>query len=91
MHEIRWNDEVIKRYPVGAAVEWHATIIRRRYPEDVREAIATGEDLCDGEMIVTANAFPILAMECDRCGWEAAHTPSSLHTIERDRVKATDA
>jgi hypothetical protein len=52
---------------IGAAVETHANLNARRWPDD-----ADGRAVCDGRMVITEMAYPVLAVECDRCGFTAA-------------------
>ena len=70
-------DEYARRYPEGAVAEAHATLIMRRWPDEVDDGV------CAGDMIVVSASYPVLEMECDACGFVAALTPRALHVLTR--------
>lgn len=67
----RFNDYAA-RYPEGATTEPHARLQARRWPDDTP---------CTGDMIVTETIYPVLAAECDVCGFEAGYPVKSLHVL----------
>ena len=69
-------DEFVRRHPDGASVEWHADLIRRRWPQDLEH-----EEPCPGEMLVEDAIYPVVTMRCDVCGFEAGVGPRDLHLL----------
>lgn len=66
-------DVYADRYPEGATTEMHAELQARRYPED---------DPCPGDLIVIETTYPLITVECDECGYEAAYPAHSLHVLD---------
>lgn len=66
-------DEYAARFPEGSVAEPHARLQARRWPQDER---------CAGSMIVVDAIYPLLAMECDECGFLAALPAQSLHILD---------
>ena len=73
--------EYAARFPEGSTVETHHALLERRWPDDVARAVENGHPICDGSMVVTSATYPVLAMECDACGFEAGVTPRQLHVL----------
>lgn len=67
-------EQYTRRFPIGIVVEPHATLIARRWPGDLEYG-----DACAGDMVVIEALFPLLSMECDRCGFVAAVGVRDLH------------
>ena len=62
-------DRYAQRYPIGFVVEPHRVLDARRWPE-------WGNDPpCPGHMTVTATKYPVLALQCDKCGFENVGQP----------------
>lgn len=67
-------DEYASRFPVDATVEPHRSLTARQWPGDELD--------CAGSMVVTEAIYPLLALECDRCGFEAAIPVRHLHVLD---------
>jgi hypothetical protein len=69
-------EEYAARFPEGTAVETHAQLIERRWPDE----FALG-GACIGDMVVIEATYPLLSMECDACGFVAALPVKALHIL----------
>ena len=69
-------EEYAARFPEGEAVELHASLIQRRWPDEYAQG-----DVCAGEMIVIEVTYPLLSMECNACGFVAALPARHLHIL----------
>jgi hypothetical protein len=67
--------EYAARFPEGAVAETHATLIARRYPDEL------DDDVCAGNMIVFQALEPNLAIECEACGFVTGIPVRSLHVL----------
>ena len=65
-----------RRLPVGGVVESHQRLHSRRWPDDELD--------CGGALRAFDVKFPVVAVECDKCGFTAAYTARSLPAIDRE-------
>lgn len=68
-------DEYVRHHPQGSIAEPHATLIARRWPNEL------DFDTCNGNMIITAADYPIIEMDCDKCGFAVGASARQLHLI----------
>lgn len=70
--------EYVQQYPPATAAQLHGELLARAWPEHFNR-----QGICPGQMIVIETQFPLLTLECDRCGFTAALTPRSLAALNR--------
>lgn len=63
-------DAYIQKHPVGSRLCSHAALSARKWPDDRCD--------CVGQIRVVVASFPVLEMECDVCGFDAALTPRAM-------------
>jgi hypothetical protein len=66
-------DEYARRFPVESAIEPHAQLQARCWSDD--------PDRCPGSMVVIETTYPLISVECDRCGFVAAYPVRSLAAV----------
>jgi hypothetical protein len=69
-------EDYARRFPTGTAAESHRDLIARRWPAELEYGL-----ICEGDLIVIEATYPLLTMECDRCGFVAALPIRALHIL----------
>ena len=61
------------RYPVGTVIEPHRVLDARRWPE------WAPDPPCPGQMVVADTNWPVVALQCDKCGFETRSPPATCN------------
>lgn len=63
-------DRYLQQHPIGSRLCSHVQLSARKWPDD--------KETCPGQMLVVEASYPVLEMECDVCGLDAALTPRAM-------------